>query len=72
MKRTEVGRSSIPKDLKPLYKLALDAGWRVFAGGNNHLLWCAPDGARVSTSLTPSGLAAKKVRADLRRAGLAV
>lgn len=72
MKRIEVSRRSIPKDFIAFYEAAKEAGWRVFAGGNSHLQWRAPGGGTVYTSMSPSCASAKKVRADLRRAGLDV
>jgi hypothetical protein len=72
MSKVEVSRRSIPRDFRPLYEKAVEAGWRVFIGKSSHLHWKSPEGKTVSTSLSPSGFAAKKVRADLRRAGLAL
>jgi hypothetical protein len=61
----------IQRDLRPIVKAALKAGWRVQTTRRGHLKLRSPRGALVVLGNTPSDRRAyRNARAHLRRAGL--
>lgn len=66
--------ASIPKELRPLVKLAKRQGWSTEHTRRGHLVFVGPRGVhRIVTGGTPSDRRAKKnLLADLRRCGLEV
>ena len=61
------------KETARLAEQAESAGWTVGKTRNNHIVFAAPTGQKVFTSSTPGDKrATKNLRAQLRRAGLAV
>lgn len=61
------------KETARLARHAEAAGWTVDKTRNNHIVFAAPTGQKVFTSSTPGDKrATKNLRAQLRRAGLAV
>lgn len=44
----------IPKDYRPIAKVALAQGWTIGRTRRNHLVWQAPSGVKVFTPGTPS------------------
>ena len=61
----------IPRDFRPLARLAHEAGWTLELLGNGHYRWQLPTGEWVYMSASPSNRRAPhKLRAALRRAAL--
>jgi hypothetical protein len=63
----------LPKDLKPIARLARQQGWEVPAkkAGSGHYIWISPAGARVVTSSTScSRRGFQNAVATLKKAGL--
>lgn len=62
----------IPESLRPIYKQAIDQGWKVTRTRNQHLRWTNPNGEICFTASTPSDSIRNKrnVVALLRRHGL--
>jgi hypothetical protein len=65
---------SLPKDLRPLARTALAAGWRICGTRSHHSRWLSPCGCHVVIcSSSPSDTdTIHIVRRLLRRAGLVV
>jgi hypothetical protein len=63
----------IPKDMRPMAKIARRAGWTITMRHSGHLRWTRPDDRFATTGSTPSDRwAARNCRRDLRRMGLGV
>ena len=63
---------TIPRDMRPLARLAGSEGWAIARCGSGHLAWRSPAGDLVVSSGSPGDWRAiHKLRADLRRHGLA-
>jgi hypothetical protein len=63
----------IPRELRPLAKVAQHYGWVISVTGAHHLKWSSPTGAFVISAGTPSDQrAVQRHKILLRHAGLPV
>lgn len=44
----------IPKEYRPIAKVARSQHWKITPTKNGHLMWMSPGGAKVFTPSTPS------------------
>jgi hypothetical protein len=58
------------KDIQALIRLAYEQDWSVVKMGNGHLRWFPPKGPFIHSACTPGSGAIKKIKGDLKRAGL--